>query len=108
MKRSDLRIGNTILIQGEPFNVDMFMMTMDNLEPIPLTEDWLFLLGFKLDTLVEGQPPVYYITGHYMYIEPINLQPMDGGYPICKYQLQFVHQLQNLYFALTGLELIID
>ncbi|GAA4321577.1 hypothetical protein GCM10023149_21480 [Mucilaginibacter gynuensis] len=63
---------------------------------------------FRLDTLTEGQPPVYFIKDHYMYIEPNNLQPMDGGFPICKYELKYVHQLQNLYFALTGLELTID
>lgn len=40
-------------------------------------------------------------------IEPPN-DMSDYGYPLSEYkQIEYVHQLQNLYFALTGEELTI-
>lgn len=71
------------------------------LEPIPLTEEWLLKFGFKIrdgewwiDNEIFG---VTFDENH----EPLHI--WDGSFTDspCKY----VHQLQNLYFALTGTEL---
>lgn len=75
-------------------------------EPIPLTEEWLVKFGFK----ITGQTP-----------HPNNIWTVYGEE--CKFELEhiisfflydnkcfgtevkYIHQLQNLYFALTGEEL---
>lgn len=80
--------------------------------PIPLTEEWLLKFGF------EDVTGVYYT----LHISPdfkLLLIPADGFYPqlnkadengwqsVSLNKIEFVHQLQNLYFALTGEELLI-
>lgn len=128
----ELRIGNIIRVIGsnheisvdyiqieddliEKYNINDWRI--ENLEPIPLTEEWLFKLGFesmKLDFSVayyieifknvrfqiwlDGSCRMWYNAGkgwqeHY-----------DNELPI---QVKSVHQLQNLYHELTGTELII-
>ena len=79
------------------------------IEPIPLTEDWLLKFGFK------KQSNTYYISincltaelhfedyGHNM----ILWLKSDNSNLILDYT-RYVHQLQNLYFALTQKELTI-
>lgn len=77
--------------------------------PIPITEEWLLELGFEKEHNT-GTPDEYYWKGKGMslthelelsssdrYYESM---PVDNSIP-----LKYVHQLQNLYFALTGEEL---
>ena len=77
-------------------------------QPIPLTEEWLLKFGFKklnddtfyytdvklkINQLKKGS------TGYdkYIYFKGLPIKPIHS-----------VHQLQNLYFALTGEELTIS
>lgn len=71
---------------------------------IPLTEDWLLKFGFTLDIGVG----VWFSTQKHF--------PIWNAYSVIPYQytldnpshninISTVHQLQNLYFALTGDEL---
>lgn len=73
------------------------------LEPIPLTEEWLVKLGFKRSGLYHFKDQVY-IYDEYGLI--------DTGYEYrfnyTQKQLLYVHELMNLYFSLTGQELIIS
>ncbi len=118
MKASELRIGNWIDEQGienqvtdltwrhGEFETNGTMLV--ECEPIPLTEEWLERFGFEQhhDDCSNGV----------MYIKDIfSEQPKTWGvYPnevgsgiVIKdsIKLEHVHQLQNLYFALTGEEL---
>lgn len=76
----------------------------ERLEPIPLTEEWLFKFGFKFDghcswwknELIE----LTIDTGEDEYSVFNN----NGDYITLK-GIKYVHSLQNLYFALTGEEL---
>ncbi len=75
------------------------------LEPIPLTEKWLLSLGFNsIDFVHDGLED----NGYY---EPEMEFSLNRSFQFSEYHkridLQYVHQLQNLYFALTGKELII-
>lgn len=128
MKASELRIGN--LLQGNPIsNVNqgiysdgvvaitgygIHMMEIMGLDykPIPLTEEWLVKFGFEIIRRS------YY--GNYAVIIDFQLwHGCDTDYWIfstvddrgdnneVNVNLRFVHQLQNLYFALTGKELTI-
>lgn len=70
---------------------------------IPLTEDWLLKLGFELDDDFDD-----YNFG-FMSIKKENdnfyYNPISEYYDSMKIQISYVHQLQNLYFALTCEEL---
>lgn len=69
---------------------------------IPLTEDWLLKSGFHRQTSEH-----YYI----FYDDKVLLTIYNGSLVIegsfMSVKLQYVHQLQNLFFALTGSELTI-
>jgi hypothetical protein len=107
MKASELRIGNWIYHLGVIQKMTakgLYQMEGENpfIEPIPLTEEWLIKFGFK---------KVYYgwEKGSFevesrgdIYLYSINCNEYTDGMPF-----KYVHQLQNLYFALTGEELTI-
>jgi hypothetical protein len=69
---------------------------------IPLTEEWLVKFGFK-----QISERVYIKNYHYGYefgITNIFIIKNDNCFMRYKH-IQHVHELQNLYFALTGEEL---
>lgn len=77
----------------------------DDMEPIPITPEWLKRLGFE-----KGYKGVY--TCDKLDIEPTKdgYQPVTMGhddYVEYGLSIHYVHELQNLYFALTGEELTI-
>ena len=70
-----------------------------DIEPIPLTEEWLLKFGFKRVKHISGVQAAYKL-------ENIRLN-MSNCANFYRYKLPVdsVHQLQNLYFALTQKEL---
>lgn len=77
-----------------------FEYRLEDLQPIPLTEEWLVKFGFEQ----------YNNTNHYYYsnesyIVKINSEFGYLFYSIDHKPIKYVHQLQNLYFSLTGEEL---
>jgi hypothetical protein len=81
------------------------------IEPIPLTEEWLLRLGFKKRVTI-GHSVQYFIG-----INPVTQDWLfdivwqdSQEFPFYRnghFKIQHIHQLQNLYFALTGGELTI-
>jgi hypothetical protein len=73
-------------------------INLEDVKPIPLTEEWLEKFGFEYSDL-NGDSGLWKIPPFQIY----------GKYNqfIYDYRLDvnYVHQLQNLYFALTGQEL---
>jgi hypothetical protein len=110
MKANELRIGN--YVKGIGHNIAWlvegiekdFIYTSDHwrllvsFEGIPLTEKELINLGFEC---------VYTYDDHHYYIDSKYGFSLDRSFQHlqCEYDLDYVHQLQNLYFALTGEEL---
>ena len=74
-------------------------------KPIPLTEEWLLKFGFKKDTMSfwGGWLSPSFDLGSQLRIRTYS----EDTYQMREVRLKHVHQLQNLYFALTGEELII-
>ena len=74
--------------------------TFDDFKPIPLTEDWLKRFG-----ATKYYNDTYHIA--FMWIIKIDNNTWEVrvnlDFLLC--DIQYVHQLQNLYFALTGEEL---
>lgn len=84
------------------------------IEPIPLTEEWLLKFGFEKNELSRdycfGEWKIPKTWGQPLYMGWYDSPNPEGekGYIIDgveNYPIQYVHQLQNLIFALTGEEL---
>lgn len=117
MKANELRIGNYILnhhkeidtVTDHTFSKFRFAK-MDGdygVYPIELTEEWLLKFGF---TCIKNNRGGYYVLGKITIYVPLP----DKKWIVTDYLLgshlssiSYVHQLQNLYFALTGEELTI-
>ena len=124
MKANELRIGNIVEFSTPklPLNIHELshivtaedIVNFENgkilLTPVPLTEEWLKKLGFKYSEERASMSNGFEEwENNGVYIGPLDNEKyvcdaLDQG-GISMYIL-YVHQLQNLYFALTGQELI--
>jgi hypothetical protein len=141
MKASELRIGNLVYTRIISYHKDSICsisgcnhkgifvkygnghIIPQNLQPIPLTEEWLLKCGFAyidnpqgyklqiikenlyediygldiiaLVTWEEGDVALLFLSNHTNNLD----------FQISRGKCEHVHQLQNLYFALTGQEL---
>lgn len=107
MTASELRIGNKFYLPNGDVGtisyheIRLMVVALDkpNYKPIPLTEEWLLKLGF----VKHGKYGYFYIDFFVVDLD------MNGQFYMCDIDihivLKHVHQLQNLYFALTGEEL---
>lgn len=126
MEAKELRIGNFITSKSSStyweVNVDDLKHIEDNpdhYEPIPLTEEWLLKFGFeKSDSDYQIQiqkDDKKGNTDYWIYVDSgfdnetnkfkVQILCQEGCWLSLK--TEYVHQLQNLYFALTGEELIL-
>lgn len=116
MKASELRIGNYYNQFGNIHQVnhviikDLTKAPEEQLwcKPIPLTEEWLLKFGFKsIGKLHPTFQKVYLIEEGTLgdkYVLRVKINKHESIF-IC--DIKYVHQLQNLYFALTSEELTI-
>ena len=78
----------------------------DTYEPIPITEEWLLKFGFEK---IIGSNESNFTNGFYnLFVNSlgeVNFYFFKEGDWYQK--IDYVHQLQNLYFALTGSELTV-
>lgn len=131
IKASELRVGNIVwesssftpgpddfdeIIVGAINDIDKVVLDNQNniyqydyLYPIPITAEWLLKLGFKWNA---DDKRHFIQIGNTLYIEYdtdldyfIAPESWAGSRPWNA--VNHVHQLQNLYFALTGEELTI-
>ena len=110
MEAKELRIGNWVYnatikkeMQVYPMMIAQLSMVEgeSNIEPIPLTEEWLLRFGFEKNGeewfIHENNFELVFDEGKYFYTWDYNWCTSFG--------IKYIHQLQNLYFALTGEEL---
>ncbi len=71
------------------------------IEPIPLTEEWLLKFGFEYDSIIWGKELLMLSPNETFF----NIWVETLTYGRLEIEMRYVHQLQNLYFALTGEEL---
>lgn len=80
---------------------------LESIEPIPLTEEWLKRFGFEeqeIQTKSDGTTEIGFVKDIMMVLKGNNFYyAAPYGYPNAR--ITQVHQLQNLYFALTQTEL---
>ena len=123
MKANELRIGNLVnsTLLNECRKIDAWALsvieqgnyqnshntTITVFEPIPLTEEWLLKFGFSKSpfdkTSLQYKKDIYSLIGN----EENWFCLSVGNFVHTKVRIQYLHQLQNLYFALTGEELTI-
>lgn len=121
MNKTEARIGNFIKYgthevilsgidkDGRVWTDPVLDGYIDNYEGIPLTEDWLINFGFEKESkeyfnreTKYANLLLFYSEHHnkYWYFADVERRQYNSTLPIL-----YVHQLQNLYFALTGKEL---
>lgn len=121
MKPSEIRIGNLAMSQDGNVLSCMgitahnhehrgvfwygdelgFYESIEDMKPIPLTEEWLVKFGFENGELLVFEGYVLFKK----FPDIITLEIDGNRMPL--HGFKYVHQLQNLYFALTGEELTI-
>jgi len=113
MKANELRIGNWVYCNHSLMRVNKIEDTIFGIigggtelkiyQPIPLTEEWLLKFGFLkvagLWSYNNGNQEFVFNEDHISVI-------IEGQWMSLNH-IKNVHQLQNLYFALTGEELTI-
>lgn len=113
MNANELRIGNYLqsscIIKIDAKFIYEYEKVGGNYKPIPLSEEILLKCGAKVlrdkeRWVIEfGHNEGLYFDIHEKYVE---LCFQRGEYPFFK--IDYLHQLQNLYFALTQTELTIN
>jgi len=120
MQAKDLRIGNVVYLDHKDFAKGfMYAIKADDLvdfeakitlyEPIPLTEDILIRAGFKYKPPGIGGQDGWSGYGIW-YKDDVAFLGFKNGNVLYynrngDVQYEYLHQLQNLYFALTQTEL---
>jgi len=105
MDARELRIGNYIEVQGASKPVKVFVIdttetsTMTNCKPIPLTEEWLLKFGFISNSYQDRY------ENDFIHVECDKTKGFTNLWIDRMPHIKHVHQLQNLYFALTQKEL---
>lgn len=123
MKTNELRIGNHFIPFTEDGTelecraitaVELYFLSNhpEKGEPITLTEEWLVKFGFEYSKERESETSDFdewvregfylgLLNNDYYIINGLD----QGGFSV---EVRYVHQLQNLYFALTGNELTLN
>lgn len=108
----ELRLGNFVLIgslvwtpiegvhSSQAFVCNGVGVNYIDIDPIPITPEWLERFGFL---------PYPFNYGWKHESQWLEIDSMGGyfQYPHGCAEIRYIHQLQNLFFALTGLELTI-
>lgn len=117
-KAKEFRLGNLVMYDGRVFEIDTIaeefptlntsefgigVVDWNTIEPIELTDEWLFEFGFEYQSRFDN----FNLGNFEVYNSPVYIGfLLDSIWEANAYvEIHFVHQLQNLYFALTGEEL---
>ena len=121
MNENELRLGNYVMIHDyakgnrqqvvEELGVcQVNLLHNEYCTPIPITKEWLLNFGFERvrDTSLYTKQTIE-IDGTFEDYMEYNLEfkQVNLSYEMCSIPLQYVHELQNIYFALSKKELTI-
>ena len=111
IKATDLRIGNIVFsaMIDESFKVSNLTTDYDPLcKPIEITEEWVLKFGFEKQ---ENNWKKLCICNDWTYLYWERLTGLElsvNKHSVMQPHIKYVHQLQNLYYALTGVELSVS
>lgn len=124
IESKELMIGNFVNLTKDNFKtvkpymmegVDIYKVDESDcydIQPIPLTEDWLLKFGFNKD-YKKGYIGIDVNNSDFVLTEPFIIGEWQN-YCVFEFktgllsrftEVKYVHQLQNIFFALTGKEL---
>ena len=123
IKANELRIGNCVKLNNSyttlvPRDFQRYCKSFgifEEFEPIELSEEWLLKAGFKYKKYHPTTIGSADVFGSGLYVS----QMINNGFSLVfqtdkksfyfefsdRY-IKYVHELQNIYFALTGVELV--
>lgn len=106
MKHSEVRIGNLVdfkgaVIEVSALHLNFFLNGTEQYSPVPLNEEWLKKLGFQEFHYPESTSR--WFSDDVLEIE----QKKDGRLILKSFEINAVHQFQNVYLDLLGDELAI-
>ena len=117
MKTNELRIGNYLFAKGTEVIRFTSFFGLCNIEsyperytPIPLNEEWLLKFGFNIKERIwfSKKTNIAWIRFEVSIKDKRCILFNTKKFEFCDILFpKYVHQLQNLYFALTGEELAI-
>jgi hypothetical protein len=125
MKASELRIGNLVEYKNQYINVSgigpfgiqsegkkyliIAKFSTPDIQPILLTEEWLLKFGFEINRQTKEENNIWrcYSEEGFFEVEQIGSSFFLDDNHCYGTKINYVHQLQNLYFALTGEELVV-
>jgi|SRR5574344_1617519 hypothetical protein len=116
MKSKDLRIGNHVYIDDKEVPVtaadlltlsqhERFVMEKELMTPVYISESVLFRLGFKVE-FDKAPLRVYSLNEFLLTSNSLHTFNLYVGQAAVGHSIAYLHQLQNLFFDLTGIELI--
>jgi len=128
MKASELRLGNYLIVPGIDRIVQVRLVCLShfscvdkdgivlgesvriNYQPIPLTEELLLKFGFEINRQTKEENNIWrcYSEEGFFEVEQIGSSFFLDDNHCYGTKINYVHHLQNLYFALTGEELILN
>ena len=88
---------------------DYYCVLPEEIYPIPLSEEWMLKFGFEKEEV--DAPAIATWNEWWLDGFEISSRGTEGGsenqfyYGVVTREVKYVHQLQNIYFALTGEEL---
>lgn len=118
METNELRIGNWVSLPpvgGIEYQIRMIGIYVElyknvgrwdisKLKPIPIDDDWLERIGFDEDGILKIDDNLWIVWDEEQRID-LTTDCKQINYQHCLYKGKYVHQMQNLYFALTNKEL---
>ena len=125
MKVNELRIGNWVLYNDlyckiigideskvlvEYYNGETDYCHIDYIEPIELTEEFFLKNGFKKDPMITqyGKEIDEFLISYIVGVNGCLLSIQGKKSQFYKYDIKYIHELQNLYYYLTNEELEIE
>lgn len=132
MKAQSLRIGNTISVGGKATTIENIhtkygvnlevtelwdSVDFKKIEPVPITDEWLKKFKLHVDNEFvawgkrENIKHIFIMPGLYLIYKEgwrLGICGEDQAYIEAREdspEIKYVHELQNLYYALTGKEL---
>jgi hypothetical protein len=121
MKAEELRIGNyvalpnniVVKISRKDFAIYKGLANIEDYNPIPLTEEWLLKFGFEKKSWIPTNNRKDKLFENCLIKNEIVINTnINGSFYLCGCTvftyIFHIHQLQNLYFALTNEELCLQ
>ncbi len=109
ISEKDIRIGNLIVAPGRKivkisfYNLWSILQELPRYRSLPITRELLLRSGFKMTRGFKYEIDI--LDGYYLYFTGHIGMVGKAGCGYMGHPIRYTHELQNIYYALTGKEL---